>query len=124
MAIRSVSKDSVKYVPVYSGNREDKDPLWVMLHPLNRLEFDKYTKKTKYFQKQGSKGEWDSNIVDIQKKQFVDNISEVHGFLDADTNEPITSIERLYEEAPHTLVDEILQAILDISQMGDNEVKN
>lgn len=124
MSIKSVSKESIKYVPVYAGNREDKDPLWVMTHPLNRAEFDRYAKKTKYFQKPGGRGEWDSNALDVQKKQFIDNVSEVHGFIDADNGEVITNIERFYEEAPHPLIDEILQAILDISQMKDSEIKN
>ena len=124
MSIKSVSKENVKFVPVYSNNREDEDPLWVMIHPLNRMEFDKYAKRTKYFQKPGSRGEWDSNALEVQKKQFIDNVSEVHNFIDADTNELITSIERFYEESPHPLIEEILQAILDISQMKDSEIKN
>lgn len=122
--IKSVSKESVKFVPCYSNNREDENPLYVMLHPLNRMEFDKYAKKTKYFQKPGSRGEWDSNALEVQKKQFIDNVSEVCGFIDSETNVPITSIEKFYEEAPHPLIEEILQAILDISQMRVDEIKN
>jgi len=124
MAIRSIGKESVKFVPAYAGNREDENSLWVMLHPLNRMDFDRYAKKTKYFQKPGGKGEWDSNAFEVQKKQFIDNVSEVHNFLDSETGIEITSIERFYEESPHSLIDEILQAILDISQMRDSEIKN
>ena len=48
----------------------------------------------------------------------------MHNFLDSETGIEITSIERFYEESPHSLIDEILQAILDISQMRDSEIKN
>ena len=122
--IKSVSKEAVKYVPVYSGNREDDNPLWVLIHSLNRAEMDRYIKQTRYFQKPGNKGEWDSNALQTQKKQFLDNVLEVHNFIDSDTNEEIEDVARLYEEAPHQLVEEILQAIVDISTMKDSEIKN
>jgi len=122
--IKSVSRESIKFVPAYSGNREDENPLYVMIHSLNRMEFDKYAKKTKYFQKPGGRGEWDSNAFEVQKKQFTENVSEVHNFIDSETGTEITSIEKFYEESPHALIDEILQAILDISQMRDFEIKN
>ena len=122
--IKSVSKEAVKYMPVYSGNREDVNPLWVMVHPLSRGDMDKYLKRTKYFQKPGNKGEWDTNAIDMQKKQFLDNVLEVHNFIDSDTNVEIKEVERLYEESPHQLVEEIIQAIVDISTMKDSEVKN
>ena len=123
--IKSVSKEAVKYTPVYAGNREDDNSLWVMLHSLNRAEMEKYIKQTRYFQKAGSsKGEWDTNALQTQKKQFLDNVIEVHNFIDSDTNEEIKDVARLYEEAPHQLVEEILQAIVDISTMKDSEIKN
>ena len=122
--IKSVSKEAVKYVPVYSGNREDDNPLWVLIHSLNRAEMEKYIKRTKYFQKPGSRGEWDTNTIEVQKREFLDNVTEVHNFIDSDTNEEIKDVAKLYEEAPHQLVEEILQAIVDISTMKDSEIKN
>ena len=124
MAIKSISKEAVKFVPVYSGNREDSNPLWVSIHPLSRIEVDVYSKRTKYFQKAGSRGEWDTNSLEVQKKQFLDNVLEVHNFLDCVSGEEIKDIERFYQESPSQLVEEILQAVMDVSVLKDQEVKN
>lgn len=124
MSIKSVKKGSFLFTPAYAGNREDKNPLIVMIHSLTRAEADEYAKKTRYFQRPGSRGEWDSNALSVQKKQFIDNVSEVKGFLDAETNVEIVDISRFYDEAPHPLIEEIIEAILDVSRLKDNEVKN
>jgi hypothetical protein len=124
MAIKNINKEEIVFIPAYSGNREDSNPLSVIIHPLNRGEADKYSKRMRYFQRQGSKGEWDSNALDVQKKQFIDNVKDVKNFLDSETGQEIKDIEQFYEEAPHPLIEEILEAILDISQLKDYEVKN
>ena len=124
MAIKSVSKKEVIYIPAYAGNREDSKPLTVTIHPLTRADADRYAKKTRYFQRPGSKGEWDSNALDIQKRQFLENVLKVSNFLDSDTNEEITDIERFYEEAPHPLIEEIIEAVVDISTLKEAEIKN
>ncbi len=122
--IKSVSKKEVIYTPAYSGNREDSNPLTVTIHPLTRADADRYAKKTRYFQRPGSRGEWDSNALDVQKKQFLENVVKVSGFIDSDAGIEITDIERFYDEAPHPLIEEIIETILDISRLKDNEVKN
>ena len=124
MAIKSVSKNDVTFIPAYAGNREDKNPLTVTIHSMSRADADMYAKKTRYFQRPGSKGEWDSNALVIQKKQFIDNVKKVTNFLDSDSGEEITDVERFYEEAPHPLIEEIIEAIVDSSSLKDNEVKN
>ncbi len=124
MSIRSVSKGDIVFIPVYSGNREDSNPLSVTIHPLNRNEADIYTKKLRYFQKQGSKGEWDSNALTVRKKQFLDNVKSVKNFIDDETGTEITDIERFYEEAPNQLIEEITEAILDVSTLKEVEIKN
>lgn len=124
MAIKSVTKGVISFIPAYSGNREDSNPLVVELHPMSRGEADVYAKKTRYFQRAGNKGEWDSNALTIQKKQFCDNVKSVKNFLDAETGEQIVDIEKFYDEAPHPLIEEIIEAIVDISSLKDNEVKN
>ena len=124
MSIKSVSKNDITFTPAYAGNRDDKNPLVVTIHSMSRGEADIYAKKTRYFQRPGSKGEWDSNSLSIQKKQFCDNVKSVKNFLDADTGEEITDIERFYDEAPHPLIEEIIEAIVDISTLKDAEIKN
>lgn len=124
MAIKSVSKNDVIFTPAYAGNREDSNPLTVTIHSMSRAEADIYAKKTRYFQRPGSKGEWDSNAISIQKRQFCDNVKSVKNFLDSETGEQITDIECFYDQAPHPLIEEIIEAIVDISSLKDAEVKN
>jgi len=110
MAIKNIAKKEIDFVPAYAGNREDENPLIVTITPLSRGEADKYTRRVKYFQRPGSKGEWDSNVLDVQKKQFVDNVKGVSNFIDSETDEMIKDIGRFYDEAPHALIEEILDA--------------
>lgn len=124
MSIKSVAKGEVVFVPAYAGNREDSNPLTVTIHPMSRGDADEYAKKTRYFQRPGNRGEWDSNALTIQKKQFTDNVKAVSNFLDADGGAEITDVERFYDEAPHPLIEEILEAILDVSRLKDAEIKN
>ena len=124
MSIKSVSKNDITFTPAYAGNRDDNNPLVVIIHSMSRGEADTYAKRTRYFQRPGSKGEWDSNSLSIQKKQFCDNVKSVKNFLDAETGEEITDIEVFYDSAPHPLIEEIIEAIVDISSLKDNEAKN
>lgn len=127
MAIKSVPREPVKFVPTFGGNRDEEEEdsqTWVMISPLSRAESDKYTKQTKYNQKKGSKGEWESNALVIQKKQFTENVVEVHNYVDCESGEEITDIAQFYNSAPHAVIEEILDVILDSSQLEDEERKN
>lgn len=124
MTIKSTSREPVIYVPAYDGNRDDEKPLSVVITPLSRQEADKYTKSTSFTQKKGYRGEWESNAVVVQKRQFISNVKEVHNFIDNESGEEITDIGRFYNEAPHDLIEEILTCILDESQIEEKERKN
>lgn len=123
MAIRKVQTEPVKYVPAYGGNREDPDPLWVMITPLDREQADKYAKSTRFAKKKGFRDEWESNAISVQKKQFINNVKEVHRFLDESDTE-ITDILDFYNTAPQDLIEEIISCLLDNSQIEDIERKN
>ena len=68
MAIKSVSKSDIIFIPAYAGNREDANPLTVTIHSMSRADADILCKKTRYFQRPGSKGEWDSVMLFLYKK--------------------------------------------------------
>lgn len=122
--IKSVRREPQKFIPSYNGNRDDEDPLWVKIMPLNRDQADRYANLTNFKQKKGSKGEWKSNAIAVQKKQFTENVTEVYGFNDAENDSPITDINRFYNEAHNELIEEILTVLLDSSQLEDQERKN
>jgi len=124
MPIKSMPKSEIVYVPEYSGNREDENPLWVKIKPLSRRESDFYRKQVRYWRKKGFRDQWESNLPDIEKKQFLDHVLEVHNFIDFETGEEITDINRFYNEAPDELITEIFNAILDASTFSEEELKN
>jgi len=124
MPIKSMPKSEIIYVPEYSGNREDENPLWVKIKPLSRRESDLYRKQIRYWRKKGFRDQWESNLPDIEKKQFLDHVLEVHNFIDFETGKEITDINRFYNEAPDELITEIFNAILDASTFSEEELKN
>lgn len=128
MAIKSVPEETVDYIPVYGGNRNEKEEeqTWVRIKPLSRAEADSYRNQIKFKEQRGGfrQQRLETNIREVQKKQFLDNVFEVHNFLDYKTNKEITEIEEFYKKAPDDLVEEIFDAMLNASQLGEDEVKN
>ena len=126
MPLRSVPTDTIDYVPAYGGNRNDKDQMWVKIHPLTRGEADSYRNQIKFKESRGGfrQGRLETNIRDVQKKQFIENVMEIHNFLDYKTEKEITDVTEFYDKAPDDLVEEIFDAMLNASQLGEEEVKN
>lgn len=124
MAIKSVSYDVITYVPQYGDNRTDPNPLEVDIHPLSRREADAYRKQIKFSQKKGFRGDFESNIRDVQKRQFTDNVRAVRNFLDGKTGEEIADVKQFYSEAPDDLIEEIFDAMLNASLLSEDDVKN
>jgi len=124
MPIKSMPKNEIIYVPEYSGNRDDPQPLWVKIRPLTRRESDQYRKQIRYWRRKGFRDQWESNLPEIEKRQFLDHVLEVHNFVDYETEEEITDIERFYDEAPDELITEIFNAMLDASTFSEEELKN
>lgn len=126
MPLKSVPEEAIDYIPSYGGNRTEKDPMWVKIHPLNRADADAYRNQIRFKEQKGGfrQQRFETNIREVQKKQFLDNVLEIHGFLDWKTNEAIANIEEFYKKAPDDLVEEIFDAMLNASQLGEDEVKN
>jgi len=93
---------------------------------LSRAEADAYRNQIKFKEQAGGFRDkrLQTNIRDVQKKQFTDNVYEIHNFLDWKTHKEITDIEEFYKKAPDDLVEEIFDAMLNASQLGEDEVKN
>ncbi len=124
MAIKSQPKREFIYVPEYGGNRNDGSPLWVKIRPLTRRESDQYRKQIRWWRKKGFRDQWESNLPDVEKRQFLDHVIEVHNFIDYETGEEITDVERFYNEAPDELITEIFNAMLDASTFSEEQLKN
>jgi len=129
MALKSVPQETIDYIPSYAGNRDDKDPMWVRIQPLNRKEADYYRNQIQFTdqsQRGGfrQRGGMKTNIREVQKKQFTENVVEIHGFVDFKTDAEITDIKEFYDKAADDLIEEIFDAMLNASQLGEDEVKN
>ena len=126
MAIKSVMEETIDYIPKYAGNRMQKDPLWVKIYPLTRAEADRYRDMITLEDQGGGfrQGRVKSNVRKVQRRQFTDNVREVHNFIHWKTNEEITGVEDFYEKAPDDLIEEIFDAMLNASILGEDEVKN
>jgi len=129
MAIKSVPKETVDYIPAYGGNRDDKpdEQMWVKIQPLTRAEADRYRNQITWNSEQRRGFRQDkikTNIREVQQHQFLDNVLEIHKFLDYETGKEITDVKEFYDRAPDDLVEEIFDAMLNASQLGDDEVKN
>ena len=127
MALKSVPEETIDYIPAYGGNRDDKDPTWVRIQPMNRKESDFYRKQIEFKDRGGGfrgQGRLRSNVNEVQRNQFIDKVLEIHNFVNYKTGNDITNVKEFYDIAPDDLVEEIFNAILNASQLGEDEVKN
>jgi len=101
--------------------------MWVKIQPLTRAEADRYRNQITWNSEQRRGFRQDkikTNIREVQQHQFLDNVLEIHKFLDYETEKEITDVKEFYDRAPDDLVEEIFDAMLNASQLGDDEVKN
>jgi len=128
MALKSVPEETIDYIPAYGGNRNDKEEeqMWVRLKPLSRSQADAYRAQIRFKEQRGGfrQQRFETNIRDVQKKQFLDNVTEVHNFLDYKTDKEITDVGEFYAKAPDDLIEEIFDTMLNASQLGEDEIKN
>ena len=129
MTLKSVPKETMDYIPAYGGNRDEKpdEQMWVKIQPLTRAEADRYRNQITWSNEQRRGFRQDkikTNIREVQQKQFMDNVVEIHGFLDYETEKEITDVKEFYDRAPDDLIEEIFDAMLNASQLGEDEVKN
>lgn len=126
MAIVSFSKDSVvNYAPAYGGNRESKDPCVVGIRFTPHGKVQEYSRLIAARGKGIADGDAERRLEvshEVQRKQFVENIAYVSGFM-VDGRE-ITDAGELYDHAPVALVYEILAAMQDSSTLSEGQRKN
>jgi len=126
MGLRSTPRKEIDYIPLYGGNRDSENPMWVRFQPLTRGESDNYRERIEFKERGGGfrQGRFRSNANQIQQQQFIDRVKEVHNFQDWETGEEITDIKKFYDNADDDLIEEIFNAMLRSSTLGEDEVKN
>lgn len=112
----------IEYVPV--NERDEADPAVVGIKYVPNSKVDSYqaemTKKTMRTKNQDVLAHIQG---DIQRKQFVENVEYIKGFMGEDGVE-ITSVEDFYDMAPANLIAEIIRAMEDCTKLTEGERKN
>lgn len=116
----------VWYIPDFVlGNHDNRkmpeeSQVQVEIHCLNRGEANKYREMTtlKGDQKKGFK----SNAAQVEFKQFIDNVRGIKNV--TIKGKACTSPGQLFKEGYGKMVDDIIEAIQDMSHLMEGEVKN
>lgn len=115
-------EDWITYIPAYNGNRDDENPMTVEIHPLSHGEIVKYTDSIHVKQRDGFRGQVQSNQSAVQRRQFRDNVRKplnctINGAI-------IENSVQIYDDGPFDLVKEIFGAMENVSSLAEDEVKN
>lgn len=119
MALHLFSPDSIiEYVPEYGKNRESDPPCVIKLKFVPFVKTQEYARllaaRTRHYATSDKSGAIIAS-QEIQKRQFIENIVSVSGFL---VNEKeITTPEELWENAPAGLVYELVSAMEDSQKL-------
>lgn len=123
MAIISFdSEEIIDYVPEYGNNRDSEDPCIV------RLKYVPYAKVRGYASLISSKGAGKSAkkqmeiSQSVQKKQFMDSIESVSGYIVNDKE--ITDPSDFFDVADTEIIIELIQAIENSQKLSDGQLKN
>ena len=97
-----------RYVPRWDGNDKEENPISLEIHPLSLIELTKY-------------GQIKINEMELGKKMFLDNVKNITNL--KCNGKEVTKSEELWDIGILALINEITQAILDISKLQDDEKK-
>lgn len=110
----------ITYVPEFDGNRDDKNPITVDILPLTVGEAQKRSGNVTAKRVKG--GGFQTNSAKINQKTFaahVDNITNL-----SVNGNPVTTGEELLNTLLHDLVDEINEAMTEMSMLNEGDLKN
>ncbi len=127
MDIKKRTERFVDYVPdfEYMGvvNRDlpDAEQVVVQVHGLTYREQQRYADQLKMTGKGGRKG-YKFNTTEVNMKMFINNVGEVKNL--TVEGKAITDAKLLYEEGPPELIEDVMQAIQDLSRLEEGDIKN
>jgi hypothetical protein len=116
----------IDYVPdwefggVENRSLPEDQQVVVVIHGLSFEEQQKYTELLRMEQK-GRKG-FKLNTAAVAKKQFLDNVKEVRNLIK--NGEAITTPEQLLKSGLNKLIEDVQEAIQDLSRLSEGDQKN
>ena len=116
----SVSDGSITYVPEFDGNRDDKDPITVEIRPQTVREAQQRSGSISARRVKG--GGFQTSAVKINQETFKAHVQNIKNLSFNGT--PVTTAEELLNTPLHDFVDELNEAISDISMLNEGDVKN
>ena len=100
------------YVPKWEGNDKEENPISLEIHPLGFIELTKYASMIN-----GSSG----SEIELGKKMVIENVRNVKNL--KCNGKDITHGQEIWDLGILALINEVAQAILDLSKLQDNEKK-
>lgn len=102
----------VQYIPEAFGNRDDDEPVTVEIHWLSGAEFRKYRRQLVLKQQHG---DLKTNTEEINARLMEDNVRNVRNY--SVNGEPIKDGHDLFMRGEPDIVEEVLDAITNISRL-------
>ena len=116
----SRNDDWIKYVPECEGNREEKNPITVEILPLTVREARRQSREIVAKRVKG--GGFKTNQGEISERTFLSHVRNITNL--SEEGKPIISAEGILDSYCIDLVNEIEEAIGDVSILNEGDVKN
>ena len=110
----------ITYVPEFDGNRDDKNPITVDILPLTVGEAQKRSGNVTAKRVKG--GGFQTNSAKINQKTFAAHVGNITNL--TVNGKPVTTGEELFDTMLHDLVDEINEAMTEMSMLNEGDIKN
>lgn len=106
-----------RYIPKWDDQDKDENPIEMELHPLSQSDLSQYGRIGELLKKKNQ----DSYVSELSKKMFVDNVRNIKNL--KCNGVEIKDSEALWNLGISQLINEINEAILDISKLQEDEKK-
>jgi len=108
------------YVPEFDGNRDDDEPVTVEIRPMTVREAQR--RSGRVTARRAKSGGFQTNAVEVTQDIFKACIRNITNLRVG--GKPVTTADELLETNLHGLVDELNEAITNVSMLNEGDVKN
>jgi len=116
----SRNDDWITFVPDFEGNREEKNPVTVEILPLTVRDARRQSRGIVAKRVKG--GGFTTNQAEIGERMFLSHVKNITNL--SENGKPINTAEKLLDSHCIELVNEIEEAINDVSILNEGDIKN
>lgn len=118
----SLNNGWVMFVPEFDGNRDDDEPITVEIKPMTVREAKMIASRIIAERVKGYRNKVKTNQAEVSQEIFTKHVRNIRNLSVNGT--PVTSAEQLLESNLIELVNEIEEAVNDVSILNGGDVKN